>query len=414
MGPFGDGALQHPLIDDDGDKSGAIIASGRTKTVYLGAGATLTNTVNPQDITAVGATAYLTATTNQIQLSLSTYGTADSAWAELRRPNTIITTGTGSGQLIIDLPRVLLTRDPIDNKKWTGTANLSNLYQTNPPAELPSGTYEIYYGASANGNISVTTRAVAYKNKTGNRAPTEPKLTTPTSGGKVKTITLFNWTASDDADGDPFTYTLTITDALGAIVHTQDEIPVTSTYIPNGILKDAHTYSWNIQAIDRYGAKTTSQSQTFSTDNTNGLPSIIMGFLRSSAGMPIANATITTISTGTSQFTTLPNGGFITMDDPGIYTVTATASGYQSKTLSNISVTPGNVLDASMSLSATTGTAAKPGDCDGNGTVTITEVQGAINMFLGLKSAEICVDIDKQNGVSISEVQKVINSFLGL
>jgi YVTN family beta-propeller protein len=54
------------------------------------------------------------------------------------------------------------------------------------------------------------------------------------------------------------------------------------------------------------------------------------------------------------------------------------------------------------------------GDCDGNGTVTISEVQSAINMFLGLKPPVVCVDEDFSNIVSISEVQKTINTFLGL
>ena len=54
------------------------------------------------------------------------------------------------------------------------------------------------------------------------------------------------------------------------------------------------------------------------------------------------------------------------------------------------------------------------GDCDKNGTVTIDEVQSAINMFLGLKAAEACVDRNGSGSVSIAEVQKVINSFLGL
>ncbi len=54
------------------------------------------------------------------------------------------------------------------------------------------------------------------------------------------------------------------------------------------------------------------------------------------------------------------------------------------------------------------------GDCDANGTVTIAEVQSAINMFLGLKTVEACMDVDSSGSVSIAEVQKVINSFLGL
>ena len=54
------------------------------------------------------------------------------------------------------------------------------------------------------------------------------------------------------------------------------------------------------------------------------------------------------------------------------------------------------------------------GDCDGNGTVTISEVQSAINMFLGLKTPALCVDEDSSGSASIAEVQKTINTFLGL
>lgn len=57
---------------------------------------------------------------------------------------------------------------------------------------------------------------------------------------------------------------------------------------------------------------------------------------------------------------------------------------------------------------------AKPGDCDGSGTVTIAEVQNAINIFLGLNPVAACVDMDNSGVVSIDEVQKVINGFLGL
>jgi len=56
----------------------------------------------------------------------------------------------------------------------------------------------------------------------------------------------------------------------------------------------------------------------------------------------------------------------------------------------------------------------EPGDCDGKGSVSIAEVQATINMYLGLKSVEACVDTDASTSVSIAEVQKVINGYLGL
>ena len=55
----------------------------------------------------------------------------------------------------------------------------------------------------------------------------------------------------------------------------------------------------------------------------------------------------------------------------------------------------------------------KAGDCNGDGAITIDEVQNAINMYLGLKPSAVCVDLNG-NGVTIDEVQKVINGYLGL
>lgn len=71
----------------------------------------------------------------------------------------------------------------------------------------------------------------------------------------------------------------------------------------------------------------------------------------------------------------------------------------------------GNV---SVSKSATVAISLKAGDCNYDNQVTIAEVQSGINMFLGLKASEACVDMNSDRAVSISEVQKVINSFLGL
>lgn len=54
-----------------------------------------------------------------------------------------------------------------------------------------------------------------------------------------------------------------------------------------------------------------------------------------------------------------------------------------------------------------------PGDCDGDGTVSIGEVQKAVNMFLGIQSPACGVDCNGDGSVSIGEVQRVVNNFLG-
>ena len=73
-----------------------------------------------------------------------------------------------------------------------------------------------------------------------------------------------------------------------------------------------------------------------------------------------------------------------------------------------------NASILNISLSGTANLSTKSGDYDGNGVVSISEVQSAINMYLGMKEIAGCVDVDNSGSVSISEVQKAINAFLGL
>jgi len=55
-----------------------------------------------------------------------------------------------------------------------------------------------------------------------------------------------------------------------------------------------------------------------------------------------------------------------------------------------------------------------PGDANGDGQVTIGEVQQVINMFLGSMPAGNNADCDGDGQISIGEVQKAINAFLGV
>ena len=132
-------------------------------------------------------------------------------------------------------------------------------------------------------------------------------------------------------------------------------------------------------------------------------------------------ANVTANHTITATFSLIPVNGTCGSSDKGTFT-TAPATGICSTgTATTITGTgPWNwTCDGSNGGTTATCTASKsaptkPGDCDNSGTVTIAEVQSAINMFLGLKTVDACVDIDSSGSVSIAEVQKVINSFLGL
>jgi hypothetical protein len=85
---------------------------------------------------------------------------------------------------------------------------------------------------------------------------------------------------------------------------------------------------------------------------------------------------------------------------------------YTARVLAGLRDFAGNAMPAQYSWTFTTGGGA-PGDCDGSGTVSIGEVQKAINMFLGTQAVGCGVDCNGDGAVSIGEVQKVINGFLG-
>jgi len=72
----------------------------------------------------------------------------------------------------------------------------------------------------------------------------------------------------------------------------------------------------------------------------------------------------------------------------------------------------GNAVSVSGS-NCTVTIISKSGDCNEDNTVSIAEVQSAINMYLGLKAVAGCVDANGDGNITIDEVQKVINCYLG-
>jgi len=425
---FGDYIEQHPLLDDNSDGSGSFLLSdysgdgSLSSNLYLGTENFTTNTaLSPSEIIGWPATQFLDSGTTSALLWIKTAGSnnhIDSAWSEIHTPITTINDpGNSSGQLTVDLPKVVLMPVNLqaenDNRKFVTTPNVpSSPY--NLPFDTP-GTYTAYYYTrdAATGGLSPVKRSVVYKQKTGNQAPSGVDLITPKNASNQKTMVSLEWTQASDPENDPISYTLELaTDNLfTTIAYKQEELLAPLTFIPEGTLKDLTTYYWRIKAIDSYGALSTSQSFSFNTDNTNGLPGLITGYIRNNTSSAvITNATVQLGSANARPV--LANGAYLQMASPGASTLKVQAAGYTDKSI-NVTLTPGKALTASIYLTPLAAT-TKPGDCNSDGSVTIAEVQSAINMFLGLKTAESCVNIDNAGGVTIAEVQKVINSFLGL
>lgn len=73
----------------------------------------------------------------------------------------------------------------------------------------------------------------------------------------------------------------------------------------------------------------------------------------------------------------------------------------------------GSTCTKSGTVTVSGGGGSKPGDCDGNGTVSIGEVQKGVNMYLGTQTVGCGADCSGDGTVSIGEVQKVVNAYLG-
>jgi hypothetical protein len=409
---YGDSSVQHPLLDDNADGVGSNSLDtvqgdgGVAATLYLGVGQSVTNGISsPADITEIPATQNLSAATGSAEMWLKTGDPArvGAAWVEVRSPSITVGSVTGSAlQVDINLPKTLLSYQSASGK-WQPLT---------PFAFTESGMYELYYYTqdAQTGEKTPMVRGVVYRDKAGNTAPSAVSLLSPTDGASMKTSGIYRWNPASDPEQDPFSYTLEIaTDsAFTNVVRREEEIPVPSTYVPEGVLSDATRYYWRVKAIDQYGATSTStQSYSFNTDNTNGLLGLLIGVVRSDGGVAIPGASV---SVGGSTVTTLSNGYYFAMVPTGVLSLTFTANGYQKKVIP-LTATAGGVLRNDVNLTAG---ATKPGDCDGDGKVSIAEVQNAIDMYLGLKPVLGCVDQDGNGTVTVSEIQKVINTFLGL
>jgi len=356
-GYFGDTAVQHPLLDDDGigigsnslsDGAGDGVASGD---VYLGVGLT-NSTANPADIKSVTPTLHLDQNTTSAVLWArpDVYSYSDTAWIEVKAPTTKLTSRGGTGQLELTIPRVFLDSYDVQ-QQWQYTYGAdcgANECFSDP------GKYEIYYFTRNmfTDEISSLKRSLVYKDKAGNNPPNAFSLLSPADTATVRTILPVSWEAKGDPDNNPLTYTVQISTSqtFTSVAYQKEEITDTIASIESDAgLVDGTTYYWRVLAIDAYGAATASQTWSFIASNTNGLGGMIKGYVTDSqTGAPIANATITTSSSG--AVTTATNGAYVITVAAGSLTLQATAAGYQDSAINSITVSSGDVLARNVQM----------------------------------------------------------------
>ncbi|MBF0371730.1 MAG: chitobiase/beta-hexosaminidase C-terminal domain-containing protein [Magnetococcales bacterium] len=343
--PLDDGARQHPQLDDNGDGvssndlDDAQVEDGEVaEGLYLGGeGSHLTNSaLVPAEIEAVTETLYLTATDSSGELWLTTNDDSEVAWGwvEIREPGKVLESadGTETGQVDPDLPWEFL--DLGSNGIWQLSYN----------GFSDAGQYEIYYYVQDLETLDTSPmqRSVVYKNQSGNSAPGSFNLTSPpTLPQTVRTVGVFEWQAAIDPDGDGVTYNLIIATDYG---FTNEVYRAEALWTPQAFvgisagLEDLTHYYWKVEAVDGYGAMTTSGRWSFQTDNTNDLLGTLTGYIYDEESQEgVVGATILAVGGDGSTVTaesSEPYGGFVLSQLPGDVALTVSADGYGDQSLS--------------------------------------------------------------------------------
>jgi len=299
INPFHDNATQHPLLDDNGDGQGSNTITTdndgqHALEVFLGAGLDYdTNSAdNPAEILSVSDTIYLGADEFAATLTakVNDANSVNSAPVDIRKPSVQLhSSGTEqSEQLeISDLQRVFMNCSAVTQ---TCTTYFDQFVEP--------GQYEAFYFVRDNetNDISPIKRSVIYKDYAGNTPPSAFDLISPDNNSEHKTTLLFEWAPATDADGQ-VTYNLLLStdENFNTIVYKQEELTTTMSYIDEAVgLEDQTTYYWKVEAVDPYGARTTStQEYTFNTNNTNAPPTVIRLFIFNKVtSEPVINANI--------------------------------------------------------------------------------------------------------------------------
>jgi alpha-tubulin suppressor-like RCC1 family protein/sugar lactone lactonase YvrE len=342
---YNDTAVQHPLLEDNGDGIGSNtlgdgIGDGlEAANIHLGVGVTNAS-LGPADIKSVSATQFLTAaeTTRTLELRPYSNSALSSAWFEVKAPGiTLEAVPNQTGQLNLELPRQFMTLVGGINGSW----------QSDYSGFTTAGRYEVFYFTnSTNEEISEMRRSVVYKLKPAltNPAPNAFDLVAPVevqSPGnplpppEALVGTTFNlvWEPSYDANG--LTYTLQVASdaAFQNIVFQKEELQNSWYYIDKstGLSDDAH-YFWRVIAVDSFGEQTVSTHQwRFYTNDTN-FPSLCMITGTAGGVTPSTPTEFTVVAkqngVTVAQTTTFSGGSYFFNLTPGTYVFKASGTGF--------------------------------------------------------------------------------------
>ena len=353
--------VQHPLLDDDGDGQGSWMDAvgqedgGSASRILLGLG------LNPVNLTftEVLPTQTVMSGTASVVAYVKTNDSRNTAaaWVEIRKPSFVMPGQSGTGQVVMDYPKVLGVYNAA-SQRWE--FDISS-YLTEP------GAYTLYYNAmDSEGEVISPVTGTLYVDTATNNPPSSFNLTNPDDNAEINdAMMIFRWETASDPDGDPVTYTVKIYEdnngAKGNEIKRYELIPQ-EFYFINAIKEKRNdgvttlfttggNYWWEVEAIDNKGKTTVSVPRKFHVLFTNAITGIITGIVSSDRDYArIVTATVTAMIG--SQTFTLPvsNGAFAMAFSPGSLSLTSAAAGYQTASLSEVSSIAGDITVMNITM----------------------------------------------------------------
>ncbi len=278
-GLYHDKALQHPLIDDNGDGQGSNVVSavpGKDGELvmdkYLGAGS------DPEQLVIENVAPHisldLTDALPELWIELNDKSLLDALWLEIKPPGFNYPDVESDEQIVPDFIRV-----DYNPQNCQGNRCLFDEYEEFDFSQ--PGAYEVFYFAKdkIEEKVLPPQKTMVYRNTEKNNPPESFHLRTPSDRSTLTgSPVLFSWKPARDPDEDNVTYSIFISDDENfSNPVIKDRIETSS--IPIDIsdeLKDGKIYYWKVEAVDTFGGTTTSdETWRFFKDFSN----IVLGTL---------------------------------------------------------------------------------------------------------------------------------------
>jgi hypothetical protein len=294
---FADNAVQHPLLDDNGDGKGnnMLFINGdgqQVDSLFLGV-------IPKEGINSDKRPAYILEVTPTLRLDETQ--TAATLFLIANNSDKVDRTGTGATVRIRPPSKRPDAKDGSEQITFEDLETVELIYnetadrfETTYSGFNEAGKYEIFYTVrdAITQDISPIQSSFV-KNKVDSntrsrvRSPTEFKLVSPADNNvQEKTVLIFDWEDSEDLDnGVSYTLNIAKDKTFEKDVYQQEELSVSMTYVENAenkpcgkkknaCLEDKTRYYWRVEAINNVGDVTVSDIWTFSTEDTNAPPGI--------------------------------------------------------------------------------------------------------------------------------------------